>query len=276
MRDVAVALEALAFIVVMPGFAALLVMAPLHRRILRLDRDLQRLPPAHFRNVILMPVTSILTGSIAGIGVNLATGDANLGWMALLVIGFAIGMAAWGGRAALRPATPRRTPMAYRRRLLARLSTADWGAASADARFAGRHVAHRLAATGDRLRRYGTTLRFRRWLAGRNRWLVALLATATGYSAGFAAWVAFTAIAHRRPGLGPGLVIIAVTPLLGPAQLWLWYRMHRATMREFGGELVADAARLDAAIAAAPPLTAGRRLGRALRTFLDRRPGDHK
>jgi hypothetical protein len=29
----------------------------------------------------------------------------------------------------------------------------------------------------------------------------------------------------------------------------VWYRLHRATVRESGGELVADAARLDAAIA---------------------------
>ncbi|WP_173073768.1 hypothetical protein [Phytohabitans rumicis] len=135
----------------------------------------------------------------------------------------------------------------------------------------GRRVAHRLAATGDRLLRYGHTLTFWRWLAGRNRWLVALLAAATGYGAAFLAWLVVVAIADRRGGLGPGLVIIVVTPLLGPAQLWLWYRMHRATLCEFGSELAADAARLEAAIAAAPPLTAGRRLGRALRTFLDPR-----
>jgi hypothetical protein len=276
MRDVAVYAETLAFLVVLPGFVTLAVLAPLRRPLLRLDRDLQRLPPAHFRNVILMPVTSILTGSIAGIGVNLATGDTNLGWVAMLVIGFAIGVAAWAGRLALRPAAPRRTPMGYRRRLLARLSAVDWGATSGDARVAGRRVAHRLAATGDRLLRYGHTLRFRRWLAGRNRWLVALLATATGYSAGFLAWLAVVAIAHRRTGLGPGLVIIVVTPLLGPAQLCLWYRMHRATLREFGSELTADAARLEAAIASAQPLTAGRRLGRALRTFLHPRTGNHK
>jgi hypothetical protein len=204
MRDLAVFAEALAFVAVLPGFVTLTVLAPLRRPLLRLDREMQRLPPAHFRNVIMMPVTSVLTGSIAGIGVNLATGDTSLGWVAMLVIGF-------------------------------------W-----------------------------------RWLAGRNRWLVAFLATATGYSAAFLVWRVVVAIAHRRVGLGPGLAIIVVTPLLGPAQLWLWYRMHRATLREFGSELTADAERLEAAIAAAPPLTTGRRLGRAIRVFLDSRPRDPK
>lgn len=239
------------------------------------DRDMQRLPPAHFRNVILMPVTSILTGSIAGIGGNLATGDTNLGWVAVLVIGLAITVAAWAGLVAVRPAAPRSTPMGYRRRLLARLSAVDWAATSGDARVAGRRVARRLAATGERLLRHGHGLRFWRWLAGRNRWLVALLTTATGYSTAFLVWLVVVAIAHRRTGLGPGLGIIVVTPLLGPAQLWLWYRMHRATLREFGSELTADAERLEAAIDAAPPLTTGRRLGRAIRTFLDSRPRDH-
>ncbi|MCW6006017.1 hypothetical protein K1W54_15725 [Micromonospora sp. CPCC 205371] len=271
MRDIAVYAETLAFLVVVPGFVTLVVLAPLRRRLLRLDRDLQRLPPAHFRDVFLMPVTSILTGSIAGIGVNLATGDTNLGWLAMLAIGFAVGVAGWAGRLALRPAGPRRTPMGYRRQLIAQLSTVDWAAASGDARVAGQRIARRFAATGDRLLRYGDALRFRRWLAGRNRWLIVLLATATGYSAGFLVWVAVIALADRRGGPGAGLVIIVVTPLLGPAQLWLWYRTHRATLREFGAELVADAAHLDAAIAAAPPLTAGRRLGRALRTLLDPR-----
>ncbi|MEJ3748885.1 hypothetical protein WEI85_37130 [Actinomycetes bacterium KLBMP 9797] len=271
MRDVAVYAETLAFLIVLPGFVTLAVLAPLHRSLLRIDRDLQRLPPAHFREVILMPVTSILTGSIAGVGINLATGDTDLGWVALLAIGLAVGTAAWAGRLALRPPAPQGTPMGYRRQLLARLSATDWRTASGDTRVVGRRVAHRFATTGDRLVRYGRSLRFRRWLAGRNRWLLASLAAATGYGAVFLGWLAAAAIVNRPRDLGPslGLVIIVVTPLLGPAQLWRWFRMHRATLREFGAELVADAARLDAAIAGAPRLTAGRRLGRALRILLD-------
>jgi hypothetical protein len=270
MRDVVVLAEVVAFVGVMPGFVALAVVTLARGPMYRLDRDIQRLPPDRFREVIMMPVISVVAGSIAGIGVNLATGETNNGWVAILVIGAAIICVGWAGRMALRPAGPRFASTAYRRQLLARLGTRRWAAAPATERAAAARVARRLERAGARLASRGDSLGFRPWLRSRNRWVVGWLAVATAYGAAVLIWVAVDRIVNRDASPpGWGAAVIVATPLLGPAQLWLWWRLHRAMLRDLGAELRADAAGVLSAVTSAPPLTVGRRLGRALRVLLD-------
>jgi hypothetical protein len=270
MRDAAVLAEVLAFLGLLPGFGTVLVLTLVRGPLYRLERDIQRLPPARLREMITIPIISITAGAIAGIGVNLATGESGNGWAAMLMLGAAIGCVAWAGRLALRPTHPRLAATAYRRELLTRLGARNWAAAAAGERAAAQRVARRLETTGRRLAHLGRTLRWRWWLRARNRWLLGGLAAATAYGTGFLTWVVIDRVV-RRDGSPPGwgAAIILVTPLLGPAQLWLWWRLHTATLRDFGAELQADATRILAAIARAPRLSVGRRVGRALRTLLD-------
>ncbi|MEV6344749.1 hypothetical protein [Actinoplanes sp. NPDC051851] len=99
--------------------------------------------------------------------------------------------------------------------------------------------------------------------------LVARTALATAYAAGAMVYVLILRLLRHDWAMRPGLVLIAVLPFTGPAQVWLRYRTSQATLRDLGAELSREASATLAVIAAAPPWTLRRRAREAIRILLD-------
>ena len=265
MRSVIAIGEVLAFLGLAPGFVATAVVYPLRRPLDNLSRPVQRLPPDQFRTVIMLPMVSVFAGTIAGIGANQLVGNRTLVGYLLLMASLAA--VAVGGQLAMTPVG--RKTVAYRREVLARLAERNWTVASRAERARGARLAGRLATTGSRLIRFAEHRTFRQWLRQRNRLPLCWIVLATGYATAVLVFALVNRIRHNDWTVGWGSLLIVSLPALGPGQLWLWYLMSRATLRDFGTELHRDAAAVLAAITTAPPWDLRHRARQAIRLLLD-------